>query len=95
MKSTLRATQMQKLRHRKGWRLVQLHEALKENDTPISWPILVNIDRGYKIKIVRDKNKKIVERIKLPYKPGRGFLTDLGKLLDAPANKIYQDRSKS
>lgn len=95
MRSTLRATPLQKLRHIKGWRLVKLHQALKENDTPISWPILVNIDRGYKVKTIRDKNKKIIEKVKLPYKPGRGFLTDIGRIFEVPAKKVYQDRSKS
>lgn len=92
--STLRATRMQKLRHAKGWRLTDLYEKLKEVKTPISWPILVNIDRGFKTEVIRDENKKIIQKKKLPYKPGRGFLADLGKVLDAPANKIYQDRSK-
>ena len=95
MKPTLRATPLQKLRHQKGWRLIRVQRELQKQGTPISWPTLINIDRGFKVVVIRDENKQILEERKLPYKPGKRLLTDIADLFDVPVKKIYQDRSQS
>lgn len=77
-------TPLRKFRHQKGWRLIQVETELKKKKIPISWPMLVNIDRGYKTK----------GKIKLSYFPGEIIRKKLSKLMNLKPNKVYADRSK-
>jgi hypothetical protein len=82
----LEATPLKRCRHKKGWRLVRVKQELIDKGTPISYPVLLTIEHGYKV----DKAGK-----KLPYKPGRRTLADLGKLFKKKPEDMYEDRSKS
>lgn len=93
MKSTINATPLQTLRHQKGWRLIQVHEKLKDAGTPVSWPTLLKIDHGYVKKIIR-KDGVIIKEKRLPYKPNPRILSDIGKLFHVKAKDMYKDRSK-
>lgn len=87
-------TPLQHLRHQKGWRLITVAEKLKEKNTPVSWPTLVNFDRGYRAVIIRDKKGNKVREEKRKYSPGRHTCEDIARLFKANPEEIYQDRSK-
>lgn len=82
--TNLEPTPLQRCRHKKGWRLVTVKQKLIEKGTPVSWPILVNIDRGFKR--VKGKN--------FSYKPTNRTLADIGKLFHKKPEEMYEDRSK-
>lgn len=77
-------TPLRKFRHKKGWRLVQVERELKRKKISISWPMLVNIDRGFKTK----------GKIKFSYFPGETIRKKLSKLMGIEPAKVYIDRSK-
>ena len=82
--TNLNPTPLQKCRHKKGWRLVTVKQKLIERGTPVSWPILVNVDRGF----------KMVKGKKMPYHPFDRTLADIGRLFKKKAKDIYEDRSQ-
>lgn len=77
-------TPLRKFRHQKGWRLVRVETELKKKKIPISWPMLVNLDRGFKT------NNGIKEK----YFPGEVIRKKLAKLMGIKPAKVYADRSK-
>lgn len=79
-------TPLKRCRHKKGWRLVRVKQELIKKGTPISYPTLLTIEHGFKV------DKETGQ--KLPYKPGRRLLADLGKLFKKQAEEMYEDRSK-
>ncbi len=81
------------LRHQKGWRLIQVHQKLKDRDTPVSWPTLLKIDHGYKTVVVRNRKGRVTGERKIPYKPTRGILRDIAGLFKVKVSKVYEDRS--
>lgn len=95
MNPSLNPTPLQKLRHKKGWRLNRVEQELKKRGTPISWPTLLLIDHGFRSVITRDKEGEIIREQKKPYKPRPGYLMILAKLFKVKdANTMYEDRSK-
>lgn len=82
--TNLEPTPLQRFCHKKGWRLVRVKEELIARGTPVSWPILVNINRGF----------KMVKGKKFPYHPTNRILIDIGKLFKKKAAQMYEDRSK-
>lgn len=84
---------LRELRHKKGWRLVHVSEQLIKRGTPVSWPILINIDRGYKVLILRDNTKKIISIQIKKYNPSRHTKNDIAKLFKVKPQQIYADRS--
>lgn len=96
MNPNLKPTPLENLRHKKGWRLVQVKEELKKRGTPISYPTLLRIEHGYRIVITRDKaTGEVIKEKKMPYKPRPGYLMILAKLFKVKDEKsIYEDRSK-
>lgn len=96
MNPNLNPTPLQKLRHKRTWRLVRVKQELLKKGTPIAWPTLLKIDHGYRSLIIRDKTtKKIISEKKVAYKPRIGYLMILAKLFNVKdANSIYEDRSK-
>lgn len=96
MNPDLNPTPLEKLRHKKGWRLNRVETELKERGTPISYPTLLRIEHGYRTVVERDKEGNIVSEKKMPYTPRPGYLLILAKLFKVKnANEIYEDRSKS
>lgn len=97
MNPPLIPTPLQKLRHKKGWRLTRVHKELKKKGTPISYPTLLRIEHGYRTEVIRDeKTNEILGEKKMPYKPRAGYLMILAKLFNVKApNSIYEDRSKA
>lgn len=96
MNPNLNPTPLEKLRHKKGWRLIQVKDELIKRGTPISYPTLLKIEHGYRTVVMRDKitRKKMKEK-KMPYKPRAGYLMILAKLFKMKnENDIYEDRSK-
>lgn len=96
MNPNLNPTPHQKLRHKKGWRLVNVKEQLLKRGTPISWPTLLKIDHGFRSVIIRDKiTRKKIKEVRAAYKPRPGYLMILAKLYRVKdPNSIYEDRSK-
>lgn len=86
-------TPHQILRHKKGWRLVHVHQELLKRGTPVSYPTLLMIDKGFRPVNVRDENKKIISRKKKKYKPSRYTLILLSKLYKVKPEEIYSDRT--
>lgn len=84
---------LRELRQKKGWRLIHVSEQLIKRGTPVSWPILINIDRGYKAIITRDSNSKIINIHKKKYNPSRHTKADIAKLFKVKPEEIYADRS--
>ena len=91
----LNPTPLKTLRHKKGWRLSHLCAELKRKETPISWPTLVMIDNGFRAKVKRDENGKIISRKRQKYKPSRHILAALAKFFKVKPDAIYSDRSKN
>lgn len=87
-------TPLQKLRHKKAWTLSELNLKLIEAKTPVSFPTLINIDRGYRSKVLRDEFGKIDRREKLPYHPNPRTLADIARLFNVKPSSVYKDRSK-
>lgn len=77
-------TPLRKWRHNKGWRLVRVEKELKSKSIPISWPMLVNIDRGFKTK----------GKIKFSYFPGEAIRKKLSRLMNLKPERVYADRSQ-
>lgn len=94
MNPNLNPTPLEKLRHKKGWRLIRVKKELDARGTPISYPTLLRIEHGYRTVIERDKKGNILQEIKMPYNPRPGYLMILAKLFKVKdANCIYEDRS--
>lgn len=94
MVSNLKPTPLQKLRHKKAWRLKRVFKELIKQGTPVSWPTLLKIDHGCKTVIVRGPNREILEEKKVAYHPYERTLSDIGKLFKVSSKKVYEDRSK-
>lgn len=94
MASNLKPTPLQKLRHKKAWRLKRVHKELIKQGTPVSWPTLLKIDHGCKTVIVRGPDKKILHEKKVAYHPYERTLSDIAKLFKVKSTQIYEDRSK-
>lgn len=80
----MKPTPLRKWRHNKGWRLNCVEKELIRKKIPISWPMLVNIDRGFKTK----------GKIKFSYFPGEAIRKKLSKLMQLKPEKVYADRSQ-
>lgn len=77
-------TPVQHRLHELTWSLTRLHQELKKKQTPITYPTLINIKRGYKL--INGKKKK--------YSPSlRTTLADIGKVLKIKPEQVYEDRS--
>lgn len=95
MNPPLKPTPLEKLRHKKGWRLLRVHKELAKRGTPISYPTLLKIEHGYRSEISRDSSGNISREKKVKYKPRAGYLLILAKLFKVKSpNSIYEDRSK-
>ena len=95
MNPNLKPTPLEKLRHKKGWRLIRVKQELDKRQTPISYPTLLRIEHGYRTMIVRDDKGAIVNEKKIPYKPRHWHLIQLAKLFNVKnPQKIYENRHK-
>ena len=72
-------TPLQKILHKKGWRLRDLHEKVK---TYISYPTLLNINHGYKTE----------KGVQVQYTPHPSTLQIISNVVGYPATKIYEHR---
>lgn len=87
-------TKLQHLLHKKAWTLSNLFIELQKNETPLSYPILIMIKKGYRKKIIRDKDGKIIRHEKVKYNPNRHTLMDIAKIFKVKPEQVYEDRSK-